>query len=297
LGEQKQNQPPAPAPAPKNTTLGADSFERSNYMTTYTNATVPEFIDELFSSSRKLIAWYAKKCGKSGLAADYFKTVQANLLEFTEELKGDRGAMGSKGIPFIGVRLWTTGLRFDGRIEFCGILNRALREDDLEAMEHVAVIGRALNMQCVSRCNKHTKWPMSNKTYRGAAMPVCHRDFFTVGKTYRAPMYLATSADEDVSSDFMDRDEPIMWTFHFDPVKKCKHVNYIDRNDGSVSDESEFLFVPYSIFRVRKVTWVHNAKFDPSAQIMRYHEIEVDVAPCNCKGPMVQPDLPLAPWA
>ena len=40
--------------------------------------------------------------------------------------------------------------------------------------------------------------------------------------------------------------EPVLWTFHFDPQKRCKHVNFIDKSDGSLEggSEKEFLFTP-----------------------------------------------------
>ena len=90
------------------------------------------------------------------------------------------------------------------------ILNEALREDSAEVMEHVALITRTLNAQCVTRkVGSHIKWPKSNTTFRGSALPLMHRGFFTVGKKYRVPMFLATSSSDDVPFEFMGRlDKP-----------------------------------------------------------------------------------------
>ena len=103
-------------------------------------------------------------------------------------------------------------------------------------------------------------------------MPQLHRDFFTPGKRYRAPMFVATSFDEHVSiNTFLARleppsasqqppfQEPVLWTFHFDGSlpehRRCVHVNFIDRTDGTVHREDEFLFAPYSCFTVRAAHW------------------------------------------
>jgi len=210
-------------------------------------------------------------------------------------------------IPFIAVRLWTTGEKLGGRVELCSILNQALREDEVDVMPHVAVIVRALNMQCVCRTvGQHIKWPSSNTCFRGSALPRCHQGFFSAGKMYRVPMYLATSADDEVAIEFMQRlapangsqqpsfQEPVMWIFHFDPQKRCKQVNFIDKTDGTVGGEDEFLFAPYSVFTVQRVEWVDAPRVNEHEQV--FHTIEVKVEPDNAKVDKGL-TLPLAPWA
>ena len=65
-------------------------------------------------------------------------------------------------------------------------------------------------MQCVSRSvGKHIKWPVSCTTYRGSALPREFRNFFQPSTGwYRVPMYLATSADDEVATEFMQRLAP-----------------------------------------------------------------------------------------
>ena len=139
-------------------------------------------------------------------------------------------------------------------------------------------------------------------------MPRGFRGFFVAGKQYRAPRFVASSIQEDVAERFMRRlkpasehqapphQEPVLWTFHFDASlpesERCLHVNFIDKNDGTVDDEDEFLFAPYSTFTVRAVHW----EAEPAANdlLMRPHRVELDVAPDNTRTPL---DLPLAPWA
>ena len=121
-------------------------------------------------------------------------------------------------------------------------------------------------------------------------------------------MLLATSFSEDVAVDrFLMRlgqpsadqqppwQEPTLWTFHFradlPESRRCVHVNFIDRTDGTVHGEDEFLFAPYSVFTVRSVAW-HPAPV-VNTYVCEPHVIEVDVAPDNRRQPL---DLPLAPW-
>ena len=76
-----------------------------------------------------------------------------------------------------------------------------------------------------------------------------------------------------------------MWFFHFHPTKRCVNLNFIDKTDGTVAEEDEFLFPPFSTFTVKSVKFVGTGS---------YHEIHLEVAKDNMKEPN---DLPLAPWA
>jgi len=276
-----------PVSAPTSRTLRDSAFVRE-----YTAVNVPSFQDELMLSVRKLVAWYAQQNGyDQKLVIDYFERVQKNAFK-----AGKEEQYKSDSIPFIAVRLWTTAERFADKVELCSILNKALRDDCSEIMALVAVIVRALNMQCVSRLSgKHIKWPKSNVTYRGTNMPRAAMMWYTQGKEYRVPMYLATSSDEEKAEEFMRGGagiEPVMFIFHFDKVKRCKHVNFVDKTDGTVKGEKEFLFAPYSVFTVRRVEVVKEAKVTCFERV--FHIIEVDVAYDNAKHSL---DLPLAEWA
>ena len=88
-------------------------------------------------------------------------------------------------------------------VEFCSLLNRALREDAAAAMPHTAVIVRAINALCiVRREDASLKVPPSAVSHRGGALPRQHPAFFAEGKKYRVPMYLATSFSEDKAYEF-----------------------------------------------------------------------------------------------
>ena len=325
--------PPATAPTLANTGAKCKTFKESLYLRVYTKAKVPIFQDELMGAVRKLVTWYVKQAGlQDHLVKDYFQRVQRNAFK-----AGDNEAFSDTSVPFIAIRMWTTAETING-VELCGMLNKAVREDVPEVMEAVAVIARAMNFHCVARGpSKLIAWPSESTTYRGSALPQCHRAFFTQmfkqGTKYRVPMYLATSADDEVAENrFLARleepsgrqqpphQEPVMWIFHFDPVKRCKNINFIDKarssrvmpspwlfpsltdpastrspeqTDDTVSGESEFLFPPYSTFTVRSVEWVSQPVWN-DIQKIGHHTIHVDVEPDNGKCPL---DVPLAPWA
>ena len=104
---------------------------------------------------------------------------------------------------FVAVRLWTSAETLGGR-EFCALLNAALRDDTEPAVGHAATVTHALNTFCVTRRSASApvvRWPPGHVTYRGTALPRQYQAFFVAGKQYRAPMFVATSFEEDVSVD------------------------------------------------------------------------------------------------
>ena len=42
----------------------------------------------------------------------------------------------------------------------------------------------------------------------------------------------------------------------YDPEYGCKHVNVLSGGESHLPKEQEFLFVPYSVFRVKSCKWV-----------------------------------------
>merc|ERR1711904_548941 len=148
----------------------------------------------------------------------------------------------------VAVRLWTSAHTLRGR-ELCSVLNEAIRNDKPDVIIHAAVITHAINAFCVTRRGSGAgivRWPPTNRTYRGGAMPRDLRSFFEPGKRYRANMFVATSFKKSVSvNTFLQRlgapsatqqppfQEPVLWIFHFDGTlpesDRCVHVNFTDR--------------------------------------------------------------------
>jgi len=130
-------------------------------------------------------------------------------------------------------------------------------------------------------------WPNDNRVYRGGALPEKCIDFFRIGLSYRVPMFLATSKDRLMAEKFSKfrsqtyQHPAVLFVFYFDPVEKCSHANYIKASQFS---EEEFLFVPYSGFKIKDIV--------RGTGIL---EIHIDVAADN-KGEDVTEDATLAPW-
>jgi hypothetical protein len=117
--------------------------------------------------------------------------------------------------------------------------------------------------------------------------------FFVPGRAFRQPAYFATSFSERVADHFILRVPPepgllrVKWLIHIDPVRKCHHVNLVERTN--VTGEEEYLFAPYSAFRVRSATWSEDG-----GTVEHPHVIELDAAVDNKAEPE---DLDLAPWS
>ena len=219
--------------------------------------------------------------------------------------------------------LWTSALTFDGmgehNREFCSLLNTAIRDDHPKLAYPTAMLLRGLNaMCCAGRGGGVLPFPSRGVTYRGGGFDDSYRGFFTKGKQYRQPGFLATSFSEAKAQEFLEKAvtygrQPILWVVHVDPAgehvttQRCNHVNFVLHSvidnphgppDPDTSVEKEYLFTAYSIFTIRSVTWGEGGAA---------HRIELDAATDNRveaeggDGPWATPvgseGLPLAPWS
>ena len=152
------------------------------------------------------------------------------------------------------------------RRELSFIINSMIRSDDASAAPHLAVIVRAVNTLLLAHRGAVQKivFPKNGVTYRGGGLPDEHRRFYTAGKKYRVPGFLATSFSRQVAENFMmwadSRNEPcVLWIVEVDPegehsqAKRCMHVNYVERTGPDVPVEEEYLFAPYAPFTVKEV--------------------------------------------
>ena len=120
-----------------------------------------------------------------------------------------------------------------------------------------------------------------------------HRVSQSVECKFRQPAYLATSFDIDIANRFIRRSglaSHVRWVINIDPDRKCKHVNLVTKTVAGLQDEQEYLFVPYSAFKVVGVQRCNGTEEDP-------HVIELDAAVDNADADDAPFDLPLAPWS
>ena len=232
---------------------------------------------------RELVFKYGRSQGiPETQCKSFFQSIQHQALKHAMELTSE--------IQTAATRMWTCIDQLAGR-ELCGILNAALREDNADLMPHVAVITRAINeLLVVRRTGLHP--PDNNVVYRGGGLPAQHQAFFTKGKQYRVPMFLASSFQKKIAQQVFCRRAqqdglpPVLWVIHLDAEWGCMHVNHVQKTQ--VAGEGEYLFVPYAVFTVQDTQW------SDSPTWMQPHVVTLRAAVDN----LLEPDsLPLAPWA
>ncbi len=164
----------------------------------YDAAEAPEFCDQLLGSLRKTIFAACGKYGASEEAArDFLRRLQIQSFNHKEELAASNMAVSA-------ALIWTSAevLRLGPgqTIELCSLLNRILRERDPDLLAPACGVVRGINLLCVARREpSKLRYPPGGKSHRGGGLPAKHAAFFTAGKKFRVPMYLATSFDEDVA--------------------------------------------------------------------------------------------------
>ena len=149
--------------------------------------------------------------------------------------------------------LWTSPLKFEGvaeqhHKELCSLINAAIRDDHPELAGPTARVVRSINTLCIVRgldvaALAGLMFPPGGRTLRGSSFDNQHQDFFTVGKSYRVPGFLATSFSEAVATRFLREAQAygrqaVMWVVFVDPAgehdadRRCKHVNYVSHTHG-----------------------------------------------------------------
>jgi hypothetical protein len=230
-------------------------------------------------------------------ATQFFQQLQTEAFQHTDELLNE--------VAEAAQRMWTSALLLplgdtaNGH-EFCSILNAAIREDHPDTARDTSIIVRTINQLLITRRAEASQvaFPPDATCWRGGTLPDQHRAFFQPGTKFRFPVFLATSFYEHTAFEFMYRAHvnrglpAVRWCIKLDPRGKeqfryrCKHVSYVTRTN--VQGEGEFLFSPYSVFRVTGVREGCRGDDDDP------HVIELEAAIDNRKEPA---DLPLAPWS
>jgi hypothetical protein len=276
-----QDLPPLPQ-----SPMAGRTFAASRFKAEYDHAQVPEVLEMGACLDRLLRAYCQKESldwrndrGNGGSA--FFRDLQKEALQNAQDLQN---------VPVAAQRMWTSARQLHGR-EFCFILNQATRDDSAQLIEPAAELARAINQLCVT-INRPgmpaAVHPPDNICFRGGGFDDQFRTFFAPGRRFRQPVYLATSFSVQVARQFLARagsPTKIMWRVHIDPVHKCRHVNLVRKSN--VSGEEEYLFAPYSAFKVVKATWA-------AGTVQQPHVVELLAAVDN-RGP--SEELPLAPWS
>jgi hypothetical protein len=163
----------------------------------------PELQHELFASIHCFIMGMCERHSVPPAAGkDLFHRLQGESFENPKELLSQ--------VQVAATRIWTSTQKLQGAgvdkalsVEFCSLINRALRDDAVDVMPHLVVVVRAINALCIVRRESSSlKFPPDDVSHRGGALPLQHHSFFTVDKKYRVPMYLATSFSEDKAYEF-----------------------------------------------------------------------------------------------
>ena len=180
------------------------SFFSSNFKAVHGAAKdAVKFQHELFAAILAFLIGMCRLLGAPTAAAeDLFHRLQGESFENPQELLSQ--------VQVAATRIWTSTQKLQGKgvddainVEFCSLVNRALRDDIADVMPHLVIIVRAINALCIVRRDETTlKFPPNSVSHRGGALPLQHHHFFAPGQQYRVPMYLATSFSEDKAYEF-----------------------------------------------------------------------------------------------
>jgi hypothetical protein len=167
------------------------------FVAAYGGSLAPQYPDQLLAAVRETTFAFCRKfrVGEAE-AVRYFKEMQAEAMEHKDELLDS--------IAESAVLIWTSAKRLTlapgTTIEFCSLLNRILREHDPDLLPSACVVVRGINLLCVMRRDESKLlYPPGGESHRGGGLPLQHVPFFTTGKKFRVPMFLATSFNVDVA--------------------------------------------------------------------------------------------------
>jgi hypothetical protein len=271
------------------------TFCTSNFKRHFNRTEVPTLQYALLGALHAILDKYCEARNISlAISLDFFLRLQQGAFANADDLLFN--------VPAACERLWTSKelLSPAHPVELCSILNAVLRDDRDDQVMHAAVLVRGINCLCVVRTQSvPVAFPPNGVTYRGGAFDDTFIPFFSVGKVYRVPGFVASSFDANTCDYFlyraaiMNNKPAIMWTIHVDPRGetefryKCKQANLVLRRAPGVGEEKEYLFAPYSAFQVLDVQW--SATPDDRTP----HRITIEAFVDNRDA---DENVPLAPW-
>eukprot|EP00931_Biecheleriopsis_adriatica_P021005 TRINITY_DN13874_c0_g1_i1.p1 TRINITY_DN13874_c0_g1~~TRINITY_DN13874_c0_g1_i1.p1 ORF type:complete len:483 (-),score=66.52 TRINITY_DN13874_c0_g1_i1:49-1497(-) len=269
-------------------------FETSPFKAAYDTCAPLQHQDQLLAAVRHAVEAYAKRHNIADSLRDFF----------WQQLRSEWSLIDS--VALATQKVWTSAKNLQDK-EFCSIFGEMLREG--YAVQTTALLSRSLNLNLVTRGQPHAirGWPkgpgapapdtstQANVCWRGGGFRdnPATREFFTRFKQYRVAQPLATSFNEQVSRRFINRvvltspvNAYVQWKVHLDAVNGCDHANLLTVTHAP--GELEYLFSPFSAFRVLNVVW----SATPSDKATP-HMIEIEALSNNLAAPA---NLPLAPW-
>ena len=222
------------------------TFASSQFNVIYTASEAPRSAVQFLAALENFICAYCSYIGVDRSHGEAFSAeLQKNAIDndavSATEYVTDRHAVAQ--------RLWTSPAKFNGKTELCSIINEAIRSDDPTLIKFVAPVCRVISHLSLSRMVlSQGPFPQDSCTYRGAVLPEEHRSFFTAGKSYRVPGYLATSFKRSQAEMFMQRAHQqtcdagtphprVLWKIRVDPsgrdnpARRCKHASYVTKTD------------------------------------------------------------------
>lgn len=260
----------------------------SHFRSLYDLARCPEDCVEILQTVKQLVILYAQSRGIGDKQwQKFYKELYDQAWQQPQVLQGDVAAAAEY--------VWTSGKTLLG-VEFCAILNAAIRADRADEMVHAAMFTRAINqrrIQRVANVLEKSQYPLDGKLWRGTSFDDTHRSFFRKNVKYRAPGFVASSLSRTIAGTFIFKVpsgvSTVEWCILVDPrgatdfKRRCRNASYVAKTH--LNGEGEYLFAPFSVFTVRKVKWNE----DP----LESHSITVAAAVDNALEP---DDLPLSPW-
>jgi len=280
-------------------------FKDTEYKKHYRTEALPSKFRVYTVVRNFLVVFYRAFEGKSAeeaneLADDFTDKLVNAEVEGLQNLDQSAKDELLKKPGFVLARCWSSiGKHEVCHREFCGLLNQGIRSDNENVIKEAVKLAATMNSFCVMERNtgaKEPPWPKEDKAengqhawqlWRGGLLPDDKLAWYQEhqDKDYRVNMFLRTSTSKTVAEDFMRAQKNakcVLYHFYLDPDLRCLHVNCLE-SVKSVQTEQEFLFPPYSAFRVLKI--VEHASFI---------EIDIKVHPDNRS---VDEDVPTAPWA
>ena len=286
------------------TTDPAKTFAKSNYKWIYAQAKRARFQYNLLGAVEKVVTLYATRINPDqsehflkDQVDQFMKQIQDEAFKDDQTLQND--------VDGAAEYLWTSAKRHDivNRMELCSVLNAVIRDDLKEEIEAAAVVIRSIVSRCVQRDDTDCvgldrldpTYPTDGVTWRGGGFRNQFQTFFkrTKGQKYRVPGFLATSNNRRVAATFAfkaDSAHPrVLWRVNFDrrgkyqPAYRIRHMTFVSKT--LVKGEGEYLFAPYSVFKLVSLKWSEN--------LTKPHELTVEAVVDNrCEDE----SLPLAPW-